>query len=367
MKKFMLTVFCLLASLVLVACGGNKPAEEAEYKLGMGFVMNTKASKNATADAAGVAQFDGMVSTIVTDKDGKIVEIRVDAVQNKVAVNADGTFKAPDSYKTKRELGNDYHMHDWGASLDNDGNGVVKEWFEQANAFEGWAKGKTRAEIAAMEGKVLPTTNGHAMSTDKDLVEAGCTIEIDQFRDATLLAFDDEQGMTFKTSKEIKLGVAATSANQPAKNKNAVAAAEGVDAVDGEVHVYVDFAANAVVDGKIAAALNDAIQPSIKFNAKGEITGSNVLKTKRNLKEDYHMSQWGSDNDGNGVVKEWYIQSAAFSNYVVGMTQEEVSNIKTQEMGGHMIATDKALLDAGCSMQITDIIKVVAKAVANAR
>ena len=88
------------------------------------------------------------------------------------------------------------------------------------------------------------------------------------------------------------------------------------------------------------------------------------------LGDDYNMAKYGKDMDmnGDGIVKEWYLQSAEFSKYVLGKTAEEVKNIKTAPNAhNYQMATDKVLLDAGCTIQISDIKAVVAKAVANAR
>ena len=51
----------------------------------------------------------------------------------------------------------------------------------------------------------------------------------------------------------------------------------------------------------------------------------------------------------------------------VGMTAAEIAAMTTQEAAGHQITTDAALLEAGCSMQITGLRDVVAKAANNAR
>ena len=131
--------------------------------------------------------------------------------------------------------------------------------------------------------------------------------------------------------------------------------------------MYTDFAATVVVDGKIVAALNDAIQPNITVNAAGEIVEKAYKATKRELKGEYNMAPAKIDNDGNGVTKEWFEQSAEFSKFVVGKTADEVAALETKEAGGHQIAVDQALLDAGCSIQITAIKAVVAKAAKNAR
>ena len=78
---------------------------------------------------------------------------------------------------------------------------------------------------------------------------------------------------------------------------------------------------------------------------------------------------YGMDWNGDGQVKEWYIQSEAFSKHVVGMTGAEVAAMATKEVEGkgYIISADDALLSAGCTIQITAIKTVVAQAVTNAR
>ena len=353
MKKLLMGLFVLVASLVLVACNKTEEPEavEAEYKLGMGVVVSTTSSKNATADADGNAQVDATVATVVTDKDGKIVACRIDVAQNKVKVSSKGEVTVPEKFETKMELGTRYGM---AGKVDNDGNGVKLEWDVQTKAFEAYVVGKTGTEVAALETK---EAGGHQISTDKALLDAGCSMQITDFMAAVAKACADEQGVTFKTSETFTLGVAANSYNDGSANATADAA--------GKVQVYVDFGAAVIVNGKVAAALNDCIQPKFAVSATGELTAS-FKATKRELKEEYGMAG-KVDNDGNGVKLEWYVQSLAFSKHVVGMTAAEIAAMATVEAGGHQITTDKALLDAGCSMQITGIKAVVAKAGTNAR
>ena len=78
-------------------------------------------------------------------------------------------------------------------------------------------------------------------------------------------------------------------------------------------------------------------------------------------------SPYSPDNNGDGKVLEWYVQSAEYSKYVVGKTAAEIAGLQTQEVGGHQISTDEALLNAGCTIQITAINAVMAQAANNAR
>lgn len=339
---------------------------EAEYKLGMGVVVSTASSASATAEKAGTAQIDATVAAVVLGKDGKIVACRLDAVQNKITVNADGTLVIPETFQTKMEKGDGYNMATWGAGQDNNGDGIVKEWYEQAKAFEAWVVGKTADEVKNMPTQTLENdfgTAGYVISADEALLAAGCTIQTGDFVAAVVKACNDEQGMNFKTASAFTLGVAASSANDASANATAEAA--------GSVQVYSDFAAAVVVEGKIVATLNDAIQPKIAFDATGVIGATKYVDTKRCLKENYNMAAFGQSMDWNndGKVLEWYLQSEAFSKHVIGMTGEEVAAMATKEVEGkgYIISADDTLLTAGCTIQITAIKAVVAKSVTNAR
>ena len=363
MKKLLALILCVCMALCVVACNDNKkedpnpaPATEAEYKLGMGIVVSTASSKT------GNAQVDATVATVVLDKDGKIVLCRIDVAQNKMAI-ADGVVDTAKTFETKMELGDRYGMA--AAKLDNDKNGVTLEWYEQTKAFEAYVVGKTGAEVKAM---TTQTVNNHEITTDKALLEAGCSMQIVEFRDAVVAACNDEQGMTFKTAAKFTLGVAASTGAADSKSATADE--------DGLVAMYSDFAAAVVADGKIIAALNDAIQPKIAINTAGEIVSVTYVNTKRNLKEDYNMAKYAGANmdwNGDGKILEWYLQSLEFSKYVVGKTGADVKAMTTKAAAaegagaGYQISTDDALLSAGCTIQITAIKDVMANAVSYAR
>lgn len=346
MKKLLSVIACLVLTLALCACG----TKEAEYKLGMGVVVSLDSSKT------GLAQVDATVATVVTDANGKIVACRIDAAQNKSEI-ADGAATVNTTFKSKMELGDDYGM---AGKIDADGNGIMKEWYEQVHAFEEYVVGKTGAEVAAME--TAANSIGYQMTTDPELLAAGCSMQITDFIAAVKKACDDEQGFTFKSTGEFALGLAVTSFD----DGTTAATAEA----DGQALMYTDFAASVVINEKIAASINDAIQPKISYNADGEITKKTYQATKRELKEGYNMSTYGANMDPNndGKVLEWYLQSEAFSKHVVGKTGAEVAAMETATNSiGYQMTTDPDLLAAGCTIQITAIKAVVAKSVENAK
>ena len=343
MKKILAIALCLIMVLAVVAC--EKAPAEAEYKLGLGVVVSTDSS------ATGNAQVDATIAAVVLDAEGKIVTCRIDVAQNKMNVT-DGAVDTAATFKTKMEKGSEYGM---AGKVDNNGDGVMLEWDAQTKAFETYVTGKTVAEVEAIQTQEV---NAHNIAVDEALLSAGCSMDITAFIQAVAKACKDEQGMSFKTAATFTLGVAAKTT--AASSTPATAEAEG------SVQMYSDIACAVVADGKVIATLNDAIQPKIAITAAGECTPS-FSATKRELKEGYNMAAYGQPNVEGGTVKEWYIQSAAFSEYVLGKTATEIANMETKEVNAHFISVEQALLDAGCTMQITGICAVVAQAAEYAR
>ena len=350
MKKIIALALLACLMLSMVACGGEEPKKEAEYKLGMGVVVSMDSSKTE------LAQVDATVATVVLDKDGKIVACRIDVAQNKMAV-VGGAVDTVATFETKMELGDRYGM---AGKVDNDGNGVMKEWYDQTKAFEAYVVGKTAAEVNSIETQ---EAGGHMIAVDKVLLDAGCSMQITDFIAAVVKACNDEQAQTFKTAGEFKLGVAAKTT---AEESTAATSDK-----DGSVKMYTDFAAAVTgADGKILAALTDAIQPQIAINTLGEIVDKSFKDTKRCLKEGYNMATYGAnmDNNGDGKVLEWYVQADAYAKYAVGKTGTELKAMQIQTLdNGYKISADKALLDAGCTIQVTGINAVVGAACDNVR
>lgn len=123
-----------------VATAQDLGAKETD-KLGLGIATNIAKSKDAAADAEGVAQAYSTYTALTTDADGKITSILIDSSQGNVKFDTAGVITtdltvAPQS---KQELKDAYGM--------KKASGIGKEWFEQANAFAAYVTGKTVAEV----------------------------------------------------------------------------------------------------------------------------------------------------------------------------------------------------------------------------
>ena len=354
-KKVLIIVAAVLVVAVvlgIVLLGGSK-----EYKLGMG----------AVAGSHNASQTNLTIATVVTDKDGKIVSCRIDVAQNKYSVkevkNDEGevtgyavNFSVLDS---KRELKEDYKM--------KPASPISKEWYEQAEAFESWVVGKTGAEVAELLKKDNLVQSGTHWVTTDEVLKAGCTIDVQDFRDAVVKACNDEQGVTFTADKEFTLGLAVNSADN-SENKSSAKALDKYT-----INLNVEFAASVVIDGKVVATVNDAYQPTVVVDGKDEdnkliVKSANVGKvdgqgkdlgfmTKRELKEYYGMKAAKIDKGGSEGSEEWYVQSATYSQYVIGKTASEIAGLTLND----------ELMNAGCTIYIGGINAVVAESVTNAR
>ena len=292
------------------------------------------------------------VATVVVDANGVIVACSIDCAQNNFKIE-DGEVVFT-RLQTKKEIQFGYNM--LGSSA------IGKEWFEQAAAFEAWVIGKTGAEVAELLKKDNLVQSGtHWVTTDEDLA-AGCTIDVQDFRDAVVKACNDEQGVTFTVDAgtEFALGLGINSANDGSACD---------DEENYRVKLNVEFAAAVVVDGAVVATVNDAYQPVITVEDdelvlvtvgtfEGNAEKNGVFMTKRELLETYGMKEAAIDKNGDGESYEWYVQSAIYSEHVIGKT--------AAELAGFFVADDD-LLAAGCTIYIGGISTVVAEAVTNAR
>lgn len=134
--------------------------------------VNGSSGTTATDDSDIEAQVEITLVALTTDEGGHVTSAVADAAEPSLTVASDGGVDAPDKVQTKRELGDDYGMR--GASA------LGKEWYEQADGYCDYLKGKTAAQVEA-----IPTDG-----SDTDL-KALCTISVTDLQKAAVKALEN--------------------------------------------------------------------------------------------------------------------------------------------------------------------------------
>jgi hypothetical protein len=307
------------------------PAEEpaaAPLKTGLAVITNIGKSKDAAADADGLAQADSVIVAVTVDAEGKIQNCVIDTAQTKMNFSVEGkmTTALDTVYKSKQQLKEEYGMK--GAS------GIGKEWYEQANALAAYVVGKTVDEVKGI------AINEEGAATDAELA-ASVTVGIDGYLAGIEKAVANAQDLGAKVGDTLGLGVKTTIA----KSKDAAADADGL------AQAYSNYAAVTYgADGKITSCFIDASQTNVNFTVEGKLTTAldAAFKTKQELKEEYGMK------GASAIGKEWYEQANALAAYVTGKTVDEVKGIAVSE--GY--AAD-AELKASVTVHITDYLEVI--------
>ena len=333
MKRTFSAILCLLliaSAFVFVGCD----KKDETVKLGLGLHTATKVA-NATEDANGKAQATMTVAAVTLDAAGKILACQLDTADYTVAYTADGKAVANDSFKTKYEMGKDYNLVAYG--------NAAKEWFEQADAFEGVVAGKTIDEVKAL---VVNNYRGNDA-----VIAAGCTIGINDL----VLAVE-------KAVANAKAEVAAD-----AKLRIGVAGQQAVTEASAEKNAGNKLTANifiAAVDaaGKVLASSTDCVEYAFSLkDGKVEIDNKDGL-SKRNKGDGYNMVAYGKGSalDGGDVKNEWYVQANAFDAACVGKTGAEIAGLMLTE-GQHAGRGIDSLQAAGCTIYVSGFVAAAAK------
>lgn len=129
-----------LVAVLLAGCGAA-----ASVKTGLGHNISIAKSKDATAEAAGLAQVDTVMAAVTVDSANKILGVTIDTAQTKVNFDATGklTTDLAAEQKTKVELGDAYGM--------KKASSIGREWYEQIAELEKWMVGKTVDKITAVK------------------------------------------------------------------------------------------------------------------------------------------------------------------------------------------------------------------------
>lgn len=325
MKKILAVGLASVLAVSFAACTktgdnnatGTDSKDAAAAKTGLAVISEIKDDEYNKSETA--LEIDSVAAAVLVDADGKIIDVKIDEAQTKpdLTVN-DGNV---DDLRTKLEKKDDYGMK--GVSP------IGKEWYEQAAAFETWAKGKTADEVKAGVG-----ADGYA--TDADL-KAGCTIVATGFGEVVAKAVAAAEDCGASSTDTLKLSVATEKYYE-----------------SNETNLQYDSNYAAVTlnaDGKITSCLIDASQAKCTI-ADGKFTvEKGAFITKKELKEDYNMKM------ASPIGKEWYEQAAAFETWAKGKTAAEI-----KAGVGEDKAPSDADLKAGCTIVVSSIAENVAKA-----
>jgi hypothetical protein len=128
---------------------------------------------------------------------------------------------------------------------------------------------------------------------------------------------------------------------------------------EGKVVFNIDISAVATDNSnKIHAAIIDTIVPEITFNSLGEVTvkeGINLF-SKRESGNAYGMKA------NSPIGKEWFEQTTALENYVVGLDAVGINSIRTEKGENGIVAAEDDL-KAGCTIVVDGLIAVLQKSI----
>ena len=133
---------------------------------------NASSDITATDDKDVNAEVDLTVVALTLDADGRVTSAIGDMAEPALTIAADGGVTAPDTVRSKLELGDSYGMRN--------ASSLGKEWYEHSEGYCSYLKGKTEKEVADIP----------ADGSDADLA-ALCTISIGALQKATGDAFEN--------------------------------------------------------------------------------------------------------------------------------------------------------------------------------
>ena len=117
-------------------------------------------------------------------------------------------------------------------------------------------------------------------------------------------------------------------------------------------------------DGTIVDVKFDTVEAGLAFDSTGALTGdaAQEIHTKKELGDAYGMKP------ASGIGKEWYEQVDSLEEWMRGKMVSDVLNMKvTQREGDGMDLTDEEDLKTSVTISVTDQLRALEKAYANAQ
>ena len=140
------------------------------FKLGLGVVTSCSVKETSIEMYTDYA-------AVVTAEDGSIIAARLDAIQPKIGLEADGTTTGIEDLRSKYTKKEDYGM--------TVASPIAAEWYTQADAYCAYVVGKVAADLEAIE---LVEHNGHMVALNEADLYAGCTMQVGSYIEATVKA-----------------------------------------------------------------------------------------------------------------------------------------------------------------------------------
>lgn len=323
---------------MLVGCGtATKPEEtkapvtennETKEMAGIGSYTSVNA-KDVTKDTDGSVEVSTTYAGLVMD--GDVVKyLYLDTVDANTKFNDAGEVSEGTEIKTKKELGDDYNMKTYG--------NATAEWYEQAEAFEKWAVGKTLNEVMSV---ATVDNDGKKIVDDADL-KTSVTIGVNDF----LFAIENASKNLKEVNGVVYAGMGSVTTDSL---KNATADTKG------SIEDTTTFAL-VTLDGdkKIVSLEMDAAQASAPFDTEGKILEFNeTVLTKGEKGADYGMLAASS------IGKEWFEQTDALEAFATGKTVEEFEAMSTTTNDWGSTLVDDEDLKTSVTIGVQDFLKAV--------
>lgn len=325
MKKFLALGLAGVLAIGFAACsngGSDAKGEDAGNETAVaktGYAIYSEIKEDEYNKSETALEIDSVCAAVLVDAEGKLIDVKIDEAQTKPDLKKDNGDVA--DLRTKLAKQGDYGMAP--------ASPIGKEWYEQIAAFEAWAKGKTAEEIKAGIGE-----DGYASDAD---LKAGCTMYANGF--ASVVAQAMANAKELGASATDKLGLSVTTQKYYESNETNLQ-------YDSD---YAIVTLNA--EGKVTSCIIDASQAKCSI-ADGKFTvEKGAYKSKKELGDEYKMKP------ASPIGKEWYEQAAAFEQWCIGKTADEIKAC----VGDDMKSKD-ADLSAGCTITIDSIANNAAAA-----
>ena len=196
-------------------------------------------------------------------------------------------------------------------------------------------------------GVYVPPASLATKHEQGEVISAGCTISVSDFVKSIEEA--TKNAKTELSGKDITLSIGLCATEIASRNATA--------SQWGEAETETTFAATVTdADGKVIVTLTDAVATTFTFDHTGHATTNQekAIETKRMLGQSYGMKSYG------GAEKEWFEQADAFDAVCRGKRADEIAALAAEGGKGN-----GEVLQAGCTITVTDLVKAVIKAINN--